>query len=57
VAPRQLPYVGNTLYYELDRNNADWKQMEKPGGTGGLAVHLGAALLDIELELWAIKGG
>jgi type VI secretion system protein ImpJ len=55
VVPRQLPYVGNTLYFELDRNNSFWKQMEKPGGTGGLALHVGAALGEIELELWAIK--
>jgi|HubBroStandDraft_1064217.scaffolds.fasta_scaffold00043_44 type VI secretion system protein ImpJ len=55
VVPRQLPYVGNTLYFELDRNNSFWKQMERPGGTGGLALHVGAALGEIELELWAIK--
>lgn len=55
VVPRQLPYVGNTLYFELDRNNAFWKQMERPGGTGGLALHVGAALGEIEIELWAIK--
>ena len=56
VAPRQLPHVGNTLYYELDRNNAFWKQMARPGGTSGLAAHVGAALPDLELELWAING-
>ena len=55
VVPRQLPYVGNTLYFELDRNNSFWKQMERPGGTGGLALHIGAALGEVELELWAIK--
>jgi len=55
VVPRQLPYVGNTLYFELDRNNTFWKQMERPGGTGGLALHVGAALGEVELELWAIK--
>jgi type VI secretion system protein ImpJ len=55
VVPRQLPYVGNTLYFELDRNNSFWKQMERPGGTGGLALHVGAALGEVELELWAIK--
>jgi type VI secretion system protein ImpJ len=58
VAPRQLPYKASTCYFELDRTDAFWKQLQKPGGTGGLAVHVptGGELPETELELWAITG-
>jgi type VI secretion system protein ImpJ len=56
VAPRQLPFVRNTLYYELDRNNPFWKQLERRGGSSGLAIHVGAALQELEFELWAVNG-
>ncbi len=56
VAPRQLPFVRNTLYYELDRNNQFWKQLERADGSSGMAIHVGAALQDLEFELWAVNG-
>jgi type VI secretion system protein ImpJ len=55
VVPRQLPYKASTFYFELDRTGPFWKQLQQPGGTGGLAIHVGRELPDIELELWAIK--
>jgi type VI secretion system protein ImpJ len=56
VAPRQLPYHSGTVYFELDRAGALWKQLQSPGGTGGLALFIGGDLPGLELELWAIRG-
>jgi type VI secretion system protein ImpJ len=55
VVPRQLPYKASTCYFELDRTGPFWKQLQRPGGTGGLAIHVGRELPEVELELWAIK--
>src|SRR5216684_924466 len=56
VAPRQLPYHSGTVYFELDRAGALWKQLQKPGGSGGLALFVGGEFPGLEMELWAIKG-
>jgi type VI secretion system protein ImpJ len=56
VAPRQLPYHSGTVYFELDRGGPLWKQLQKPGGSGGLALFVGGEFPGLELELWAIKG-
>jgi type VI secretion system protein ImpJ len=55
VVPRQLPYKASTCYFELDRTGPFWKQLQSPGGTGGVAIHVGRELPEVELELWAIK--
>lgn len=56
VAPRQLPYYSGATYFELNRANAFWKQMQQPGGSGALAIHIPDNYPGLELELWAIKG-
>ena len=57
VAPRQLPFKASSSYFELDRSGPFWKQLQRPGGTGGLALHLPQdEFPELELELWAIKG-
>jgi type VI secretion system protein ImpJ len=56
VAPRQLPYQGAATYFELNRANPFWKQMQQPGGSGALAIHVPDDYPGLELELWAIKG-
>jgi type VI secretion system protein ImpJ len=58
VAPRQLPYKASTCYFELDRSGPFWKQLQRPGGSGGLAIHVPSSgeLPDVELDLWAITG-
>ena len=35
-----------------------WKQLQRPGGSGGLAIHVptGGELPETELDLWAITG-
>ncbi len=56
VAPRQLPYHSGTVYFEFDRSGPLWKQLQKPGGSGGLALFVGGEFPGLEMELWAIKG-
>lgn len=52
VAPRQIPFHAGFNYFELDKGNDIWKQLER---TGGLAMHIAGNFPGLELELWAIK--
>ncbi len=52
VAPRQLPFHAGFNYFELERNNDLWKQLEH---SAGLVMHIGGAFPGLALELWAIK--
>ncbi|MDG3442723.1 MULTISPECIES: type VI secretion system baseplate subunit TssK [Nitrospirillum] len=54
VAPRQLPYRSGQVFFELDRSSQHFKQLQK---SGGIALHLAGDFAQIEMELWAIKGG
>jgi type VI secretion system protein ImpJ len=56
VAPRQLPYHASAVYFEMERGGAHWKQMQQPGGSGGLAIYVPGDVPGLGLELWAIKG-
>lgn len=52
VVPRQIPYHAGFVYFELNTRHELWKQLET---SGGLAVHIGTKLPELELELWAIR--
>jgi type VI secretion system protein ImpJ len=52
VAPRQLPFHSGSHYFELDRSNDLWKQVER---SGNLFVHVAGEFPGLELELWAIR--
>ncbi len=52
VVPRQIPYHSGFAYFEVNTRNELWKQLET---SGGLAVHIGTELPELELELWAIR--
>ncbi|GAA4333560.1 type VI secretion system baseplate subunit TssK [Pigmentiphaga soli] len=52
VAPRQIPYHAGFNYFELDRANDLWKQLER---TGNLAMHIAGEFPGLELEFWAIR--
>ena len=54
VAPRQIPYHAGFNYFELDRGNELWKQLER---TGNLAMHITEQFPGLELEFWAIRTG
>ena len=52
VAPRQIPFHAGFAYFELDRTNELWLQVQ---GSGGMAVHAGTEFPGLELECWAIR--
>jgi len=52
VAPRQLPFHAGSHYFELERGNELWKQIER---TGNLCLHVAGDFPGLELELWAIR--
>jgi type VI secretion system protein ImpJ len=52
VAPRQLPFHAGSHYFELDRSNELWKQVER---SGNLFLHVAGEFPGLELELWAIR--
>jgi len=52
VAPRQIPYHAGFTYFEVHTQNKYWQALKT---SGGLAIHIGTNLPDLELELWAIK--
>lgn len=52
VAPRQIPYRSGFCYFELDKHNQLWRDLQT---SGGFAMHLGADFPGIELEFWAIR--
>ena len=53
-APRQIPYIGSHVYFELDRSSPLWGQIS---GSGGLAIHVAGQYPDLRMDLWAIRGG
>jgi len=52
-APRQIPYHKGKTYFELEKNNDLWAELEQ---TGSLALHISGDYPELELELWAIRG-
>ncbi|KAG1694977.1 hypothetical protein GQR58_006900 [Nymphon striatum] len=52
VAPRQIPYHSGFSYFEMNSQHEFWEQLSS---SGGLAVHVGTKLENLELELWAIR--
>ena len=52
VAPRQLPFHAGFNYFEFERENELWKQLEH---SAGLVIHIGGEFPGLALELWAIK--
>lgn len=52
VAPRQVPYYSDVVYFELNSDSPYWKQMTT---SGGLAIHVAGDFPDLDMELWAIR--
>lgn len=52
VAPRQIPYRMNNLYFKLELNAED---REKLKASGGFAFHLSKEIPEISYELWVIR--
>jgi type VI secretion system protein ImpJ len=53
VAPRQIPYHAGFAYFELERGNPIWTELET---SGGIAIHVGGTFPGLQLEFWAIRG-
>ena len=52
VAPRQMPFVPDAQYFELDRNSPHWQRMQN---SGDFAIHVSGDFPNLQLELWAIR--
>ncbi|NQZ32442.1 MAG: type VI secretion system baseplate subunit TssK [Oceanospirillaceae bacterium] len=52
VAPREIPYHAGFTYFELDRQDANWKELSK---SGGIAFHIGGEFPGLECQFYAIR--
>jgi type VI secretion system protein ImpJ len=52
VAPHQIPFHTGFNYFEINTHHEWWSQLEQ---SGGLAMHIGIKLENLEMELWAIR--
>jgi len=52
VAPRQIPYKVNYLYFKVELESADQEKLVR---SGGFAFHLSSELENVEYALWAIR--
>ena len=52
VAPRQIPYRSGYTYFELEKHNNFWKELQT---SGGFALHVGGDFPGLEMEFWAIR--
>ena len=51
-APPQIPWYAGYTYFELDKNNELWKEMEH---SGAFALHLAGEFPELKMEFWAIR--
>lgn len=54
VAPRQIPYMANMVYFEVASDSPYWAKMTT---SGGIAVHVSGDYPGLKMELWAIRQG
>lgn len=52
VAPREIPYQRNYIYYELIQNGEYWNALAE---SGGIALHVGTKFPNLNMALWAIR--
>ncbi len=52
VAPREIPYRADFIYFRLDRGSEFWKQLLN---SGGFAFFVGGEFPGLEMVFWAIK--
>jgi type VI secretion system protein ImpJ len=52
VAPRQMRFIPEAQYFELDRHSPHWPQMQN---SGGFAIHVSGDFPNLTMELWAIR--
>lgn len=54
VAPREIPFIQNAVYFELDGSNPLWPQFQS---SAAFALHVSGDYPGLTLELWAIQKG
>ena len=52
VAPRQIPYHGNAVYFELQTQGRLWDAIVT---NRSIALHIGEQFPELKMDLWAIK--
>jgi type VI secretion system protein ImpJ len=52
VAPRQLPFMPDANYFELDRGSPHWAQMQNAAAFG---IHISSEFPDLRMQLWAVR--
>lgn len=53
-APQQIPYHLGYNYFQLEKKGEVWKEIELHSN---MAIHVSGHFPDLEMELWAIRGG
>ena len=53
VAPREVPYYGGFVYFELAQGSELWSRMQN---SSAFALHVGSEFSELSMELWAIRG-
>ncbi|MCL6707125.1 type VI secretion system baseplate subunit TssK [Pseudomonas sp. R2.Fl] len=52
VAPREIPFIQNAVYYEVDTRNPLWARFRE---SAAIALHISGDYPGLALELWAIQ--
>lgn len=52
VAPRQIPYHADYVYFQLDRGSEHWSDMQN---SGGFAIYVASELPGMDMQFWAIR--
>ena len=52
VAPRQLPFLPDANYFELDRGSPHWAQMQNAAAFG---IHVSSEFPNLQMQLWAVR--
>lgn len=50
--PSEIPYRTGHIYFELDKNDKLWPELQQ---SNGLAIHIGGNFPNLGMELWAIN--
>ncbi|WP_271566349.1 type VI secretion system baseplate subunit TssK [Bradyrhizobium sp. CCBAU 11386] len=53
VAPREVPYIQNAVYFELDQSVELWRILPR---AAAFAFHVSGDYSNLHLEFWAIRG-
>lgn len=52
VAPRQLPFHADYVYFQLDRGSSFWADMAT---SGGIAIYVAGGFPDMDMQFWAVR--